>query len=727
MLTIRSVGLNASARTLLVFHDLDTIANITVAGHPTAGVNNQFRQYVYNVTNMHMLASPSESDSNITVAFESAYFYGLIVTSLPGTEVSLISDFGYASFRQYERKIQFDFGWDWGPAFVSAGIFRPAYLVMLSETSLEISKLGQTALVPPDQTADWLVNVTLGVRSVLPSFNLTTEIAIPKLDISSGPIAGVPQRWYPRDLGTPTLYNFTITLALGDEFGMFLDSTSFQLQSGFRTIELAQTAYLHEEIDLRGITPGDQWHFVINGRAFYTKGTNIIPFDLFYPRITTEKVRWVLESTVLSGQNMLRVWGGGIYQPSDELTGSEMIFSDATYPLNEFLLNVRRINKHPSNVQWAGGNEIENIVIGVNDTYANGTHYLDEDFLHDITYQEQSSVAYTDCFTMNGNKTPGYIYGNTERYNYNASQAFNYSTYPVASFHSMPSFYTWEEALLEPEDYLFNSTVVMSRYHHPPAGSLTWPNLNAPQGQGQMTMAVEPWLPMPGTFDSNQIFAQWCWSTQAPRENLGALVWQLNEIWQAPSWAAIEYSGRWKVLNYGMASIYSPMIVYPFWTSSNETLDIMVTNDRWYTMNGTALLTWYDWAGNQLETMMHEFSMPSLNNTVLMSMQGFDMILPEGAHIEGRTAIIESYYTPTSLANAELIDPEIDMIAGDSLTFTLSAKGGVAAYAWLDHPSGKSYIIDPISSTLHKPALSMIRDPDRADFVVRSVWNDIHV
>lgn len=99
----------------------------------------------------------------------------------------------------------------------------------------------------------------------------------------------------------------------------------------------------------------------------------------------------------------LRVWGGGIYQPSDELTGgydfyslcdelgilawSEMIFSDATYPLNDFLLesiapevreNVRRVNKHPSNVQWAGGNEIENIVIGINDTYANGTHYLDE-------------------------------------------------------------------------------------------------------------------------------------------------------------------------------------------------------------------------------------------------------------------------------------------------------------------------------------------------------------
>ena len=97
------------------------------------------------------------------------------------------------------------------------------------------------------------------------------------------------------------------------------------------------------------------------------------------------------------------MWGGGIYQPSDELTGgydfysacdelgifawSEFIFSDTLYPINEFMLetyepevrqNIRRVNRHPSNAQWAGGNEIEGIVISVNETLANGTHYLDE-------------------------------------------------------------------------------------------------------------------------------------------------------------------------------------------------------------------------------------------------------------------------------------------------------------------------------------------------------------
>lgn len=188
----------------------------------------------------------------------------------------------------------------------------------------------------------------------------------------------------------------------------------------------------------------------------------------------------------------LRVWGGGIYQPSDELTGgydfytaadelgilawSELVFSDALYPVDPVLFesvepevrqNVRRINKHPSNVQWAGGNEVELAVLLVNQTTGNGTLYLDEVCIAQILFgrilttpqqvpnslrrispryrygrdklrksscfltrrdaPEIFQVAYTDCSTTSGvlsldplelrynNKTPGFIYGNTGR------------------------------------------------------------------------------------------------------------------------------------------------------------------------------------------------------------------------------------------------------------------------------------------------------------------------
>ncbi|EPQ57141.1 glycoside hydrolase [Gloeophyllum trabeum ATCC 11539] len=861
-------------RALLVFYGLDTIANITLAGNPVAWVNNQFRQYIFDVTDK--LASPHAGDKNLTVAFESAWYYGLNVTSRSDAQhfpevmgIASTGDFEYPGVREYIRKTSSDFGWDWGPAFVPSGIFKPAYIVtlldtanatqalsgadivFLEESSIDISKpLADPSTLTYDESADWNVNVTLALRSALPVSAPTITLSIPELSLTSQPIPveplpgdaaeakwvsalwsvpeGVPQRWYTHDLATgPKLYNLTVSLSfhLPDSSPA---NMSFTRATGFRTIRLVQTAYSAEEVKERGITPGDQWHFEINGKAFYAKGTNVIPFDPFYSRVTTEQVRWVLESAVATGQNMLRVWGGGIYQPSsadiaggvysfyalcDELgllAWSELIFSDSLYPLNPWFLegiepevrqNVRRVNAHPSIAQWAGGNEIEGIVMVVRELLPNGTYYLDQfvtlfqDFLHGIVTSETDAVAYTDCSTTTGvlsldpyalrflNETPSYIYGNAERYIYDASQAFNLSTFPVArfvnefGFHSMPSFYSWEEVLENPEDFNFNSTVVMSRDHHPPATNLSFPNPNAPQGQYQMTQGVELWLPTPGTSDSNQTFAQWCYSTQVfqsmtvaaqiawyrrgagmGENNLGSLVWQMNDIWQGVSWSAVEHSGRWKVLNYQLANVYSPVIVSSFWTPENETLDVMVTSDRWTDVSGTAQLTWFDWSGKELNSTSYDFTVPSLNNTVLLSATGLSNILPAGsqvndvflwmnltAQLDNQTVTNEQYFTPASLADATLVDPKIRVTAHDNYTFELSAQGGAAPWTWIDHPAGTVghfvdsatglplngfYLIpgrDRTVQFLLNPALSKSQKPDPAAFVVRSVWNNTHI
>ncbi|KAJ6534532.1 glycoside hydrolase family 2 protein, partial [Mycena vulgaris] len=825
----------------------------TLADKPIAWVNNEFRQYVFDVSFLSSVTA-----GNLTVAFESAYHYGLNVSTRPDAENTLpqFFEFEVPAGRAYMRKTASDFGWDWGPAFVPSGIFKPAYLITLSnktdaadvlqpvfieETAVDIYKVGQNFSVPANETADWVVNVTLALRSSgafdTPSITLAfaeLNITSPIFSLDPLPVTSdspswitvlwkipdaIPQRWYPHNLGKPTLYNLTISLSLQDS----ADDIETSVRTGFRTVKLAQLPYSQEDIDARGITPGDQWHFEINGKTFYSLGTNIIPFDPFYARITTDQVRWVLESAVRSGQNMLRIWGGGIYQPDSEKEGgydfyslcdelgilawSEFIFSDSLYPINDFLLesiepeirqNVRRINKHPSNVQWAGGNEIEEIVLVVNASLPNGTIYLFvtlfQDFLHDITVSETHSVPYTDCSTTNGvlsldpyilrlnNGTSGEIYGNTERYNYDASQAFNYSTFPVSrfvnefGFHSMPSFYSWEEVLTSPDDFSFNSTAVASRDHHPPAGSLAFPNPNALQGQAQMTQGVELWLPTPSTSDSNQTFAQWCWSTQIfqsmtmmseiawyrrgagqDENNLGALVWQLNDIWQGVSWSSIEYSGRWKVLQYGITTTFSPLTIYPFWTPENQTLEVIVTSDRWETVTGSAQLTWYDWLGNTLNTSTHNFTVPTLNNSLISRALGLDSILPAGrnatdvwmllnlaAQVDNKTVTNEQYFTPASLADATLVDPQIQLTATSDLTFTLSALGGVAPWTWLDHPAGTVgvfvdnttglpsngfYLIPGIDRTvkfLLNQNLSRNISPDPLDFVLRSLWNNTH-
>ncbi|TFK44105.1 glycoside hydrolase [Crucibulum laeve] len=878
---IKSDAFRNSEATLLVFYGIDTIANITLAGHPVAWVNNQFRQYSFDVS--QLLASPKSAQ--LSVALESAWHYGLNVTSRPdaeffpsGPNIRTSDNYEYPGVRQWVRKVASDFGWDWGPAFVPSGIYKPAYFVTLSSTkgskdqigtppvspqapsdtnsvsgsvfieeiSIDIYKSGQSFSVPPKQDVDWVVNVSLALRSATQLKTTTLSLAFPELKISkefhitltshgskssNDPIwvnavwtipDHIPARWYPHNLGKPQLYNLSATLSFDS------DVITFTTRTGFRTIELVQSPYTKKDIDERGITPGDNWHFEINGKAFYSLGTNIIPFDPFYSRTTTAQVRWILESAVKSGQNMLRIWGGGTYQPSDSsvaggvydfysicdelgiLAWSELIFSDSMYPINDFLLesiepevrqNIRRVNRHPSNAQWAGGNEIEGIVTTAVGVLSNGTHYLDEfvtlfqDFLHGIVTSETRSVPYTDCSTTKGvlsldpyilrfdNGTSGEIYGNGERYNYDANQAFNYSTFPVTrfmnefGFHSMPSFYSWEEVLASPDDFSFNSTVVMSRDHHPPAGNLAFPNPNAPVGQAQMTLAVERWLPTPSTSDSNQTFAQWCWSTQIfqsmamvsqvawyrrgagqGENNLGALVWQLNDIWQGVSWSSIEYSGRWKVLNYGLTGVFSPVAIYPFWTSSNETLQVLVISDRWESVKGTAQLTWYDWNGHALSTSHHDFTVPILNNSLILQESGLNKILPTGrnasdvwmllnvtARVDGRTVVNEEYFTPTSLADAHLVDPKISVIRHPDLSFTLSAKGGVAPWTWIDHPAGTVgifvdsktglpsngfYLLPGVDRTLTfqlNPAISRVAKPSPSDFVVRSIWNNTNV
>jgi beta-mannosidase len=179
--------------------------------------------------------------------------------------------------------------------------------------------------VAPKEDADWVVNVTLGIQSAADFQSPSLTIAFPELDITetfnisaihAAPNASgdatnwvnavwhipdsVPKRWYPSNLGTPQLYNLSATLEL--EAGA--DSVAFTARTGFRTIQLVQSPYTDEEV-ARGITPGDNWHFNINGKPFYALGTNIIPFDPFYARTSTDSVRWVLESAVKSGQNMV--------------------------------------------------------------------------------------------------------------------------------------------------------------------------------------------------------------------------------------------------------------------------------------------------------------------------------------------------------------------------------------------------------------------------------------
>lgn len=248
---------------------------------------------------------------------------------------------------------------------------------------------------------------------------------------------------------------------------------------------------------------------------------------------------------------------------------------------------------------WAGGNELENLELPAarSGDPENFPRYLREyeqlflDVLAPAVFGNSKSISYTPSSTGNGwetlnhslaqpikqrydNVTPGGIYGNTDYYNYNYGSAFKYLSYPVGrfsnefGFHSMPSIQSWRQAVKN-EDLNFSSPVVRMRNHHYPVGSLRTDDSGpADRGMAEMVGAVTEYYPTPDKHDPISNFSAWCHATQIfqadfyssqiqfyrrgsgmPERQLGSLYWQLEDIWQAPTWAGIEYDGRWKVLH----------------------------------------------------------------------------------------------------------------------------------------------------------------------------------
>ncbi|KAL1853338.1 hypothetical protein Plec18167_005572 [Paecilomyces lecythidis] len=788
----------------LVFDGLDTFTTVELCGQFVAATNNQFRQYHFDVSNILKNCS---GDPVVSLNFGSAPNIVNGIANQPGQvewPYGIQLDYEYPN-REFMRKEQSDFGWDWGPAFAPAGPWKPAYIVQLQRskavyvlnTDIDIYREGQINHLIPDQSRPWVVNASIDYLGDLPEgASMTIEIreadkpdfglgttSLDNVTVSGNSITGttligpdVPKLWWPNGLGEQNLYNITISVI--DQKNSTLASVT--KRSGFRTIVLNRTNITEQQMEL-GIAPGANWHFEINGHEFYAKGSNFIPPDAFWPRVTEERMNKLFDSVVAGNQNMLRVWASGAYLPdfiydiADErgvLLWSEFEFSDDLYPTDpeflenvseEVVYNVRRVNHHPSLALWAGGNEIESLMLQLAyeadpdhyGRYAGEYEKLFISLILPLVYENTRSISYNPSSTTNGylevnlsapvpmverywNLTPGAYYGDTDFYNYDSSISFNYDAYPVGRFanefgyHSMPSLQTWQQAV-DPKDLHFNSSVIMLRNHHYPSGDLSTDNYkNSSKGMGEMTIAVERYYPIPNKTDSVANFSAWCHATQIfqadmykseiqfyrrgsgmPERQLGSLYWQLEDIWQAPTWAGIEYDGRWKVLHYVAKDIYQPVIISPFWNYTTGDLEIYVTSDLWESVSGRANLTWLDLKGEALSNnagtpSSANFTVGALNTTNIYSTNvknltlssPSDSILILSVEATGHTpntppnspAITfkhENHFTPVFPNDLKLVDPGLSVTKGDNgTTFIVEAKSGVSLYTWLDYPAG---------------------------------------
>lgn len=782
--------------TWLVFNGLDTFSSIQLCDQHVASTNNQFRQYYFDVTDI----LSSCSDPVLSINFGSAPLIANEIAAQPGQEVwpeGVQGLFEYPN-RHFIRKEQNDFGWDWGPAFAPAGPWQPAYAVQLGEkdiyvrnTLVDIHREEQLNLISPDQTKNWMVvasidylggglpdDTTLAFR--LKNSKGATVISGPFFDTSVDSVsinasAVIPKEavslWWPTGLGPQTLYSLEIDVVTGDKTVV----TSVKKRVGFRTIVQNASPVSKEQL-AKGIAPGNNWHFEINGHEFYSKGSNFIPPDPFWANVTETRIRQLFQSVVEGNQNMLRVWSSGAYSPdymydlADEmgiLLWSEFQFGDALYPVDqEFLDNVkeevryqvRRVNHHPSLAYWAGGNEMENLELkrvkhsGSEDYFRYVAEYetLFLDTIVPILFGNSRSISYSPSSTSNGwleldfskpqpitqrydNRTKGSYYGNTDHYNYNSRFAFDLKTYPVGRFanefgyHSMPSLQTWLQAI-DPADLNFESDVIALRNHHYPVGGLEQDPTKGREGMDEMVEAITTWYPTPKNTGPYANFSSWCHTSQIfqadyyksqiqfyrrgsalPERNLGSLYWQLEDQWQAPTWAGIEYDGRWKVLHYAAKDIYQPVIVAPFFNNTNSILDVWVISDLWSPLYASVNLTWVDWKGQALDISqsisqgvdvgaINATKVISFNTTEIFSGQDKTTILlrmdvlargnlpnSDKAQIFRHT----NWYHATPLAVAKLSDPGLEFNYNEATKkFSVKATTAVAAWVWLDYPAG---------------------------------------
>ena len=559
----------------LVFEGLDTVADIEIDGVRIGSTRNMHRSYRFDVSDV--LAT---GHHHLAVRFTSAYTEAEELQEKLGRRPN-----AYPEPFNYVRKMACSFGWDWGPTLVTSGIWRPMRLEGWSIARIArarpftdfVDGIGKLTLhldverTESGRDRDLAVIVKVGnghVAKTIISGNDTDVVM--SVDIADA------SAWYPVGYGEQSLYLLEIVISDANS-GDQLDS--WQRRIGFRSLEVDRTV---DDI-------GGKFTFRINDIDVFAKGVNWIPDDIFPSRMTLDRYKLRLQQAADANVNLVRVWGGGIYESEDFyqvcdelglLTWQDFLFSCASYPEEEPIRseviaeareNVARLSSHPSLVLWNGNNE---------------TLWLHE-FAH-WAGQEGGQLSWGENYYL---KTLPAIVAEVDPsrpYSEGSPWSGSWKYEPNDPDHQ--TFHSWE--VWNREDYL-NYRKMAPRFvsefgwQAPP----TWATLRrsvsddplmpnsagvlhhqkADDGNGKLDRGLAPHFTQPFSTDAwhyltqlNQVRAVQMgvehWRSHWPR-TAGTVLWQLNDLWPATSWAAIDGDGRLKPLYFALRDMYSDRLV----------------------------------------------------------------------------------------------------------------------------------------------------------------------
>ena len=591
----------------LHFEGLDTYATIYLNNSLLEQTDNAFKKFSFNI---HKLA---EKENELKIIFTKTNHQETLKEKKNPYKLP-------EGNRIYTRKAQFQYGWDWGPELNTSGIWKSISIKAWNAIKFENIFIKQGEI----NKEKAVLSVEISIKSPTDkNVNLFTkinrEVISSSISLKKGkhtykvPIEIVnPKLWWTHNLGNPYLYNFNFQL-ISD--GKIKDQKS--IKKGIRTIKLIT----------KKDSIGESFYFELNGKPVYAKGANYIPQNSFQNHVTNQHYEKLLSDVVNSNMNMLRVWGGGIYEndifydlcdKKGILVWQDFMFACAMYPGDiEFLANVakeaeqqvKRLRNHASIALWCGNNENDEgwKRWGWQD---NRTKKEKEDIWNDYlavfdtilpkTVAKFSKTDYWETSPKYGRGNPKYkTEGDAhDWWVWHDGYPFEHFKNNVPrfmsefGFQSFPSFETIK--YLNQNDTIHLKTDAIKLHQKHARGF----QLIDEYMKRDYTIPTndEDYVYVSQLLQAKGIVMGIEAQRRAKPYNMGTLYWQLNDCWPAISWSSIDYFGNWKALQYKVKKAFENVLIS--YQEDTSTISTHIVNDTFDEIKGRLRMKVMDFNGN---------------------------------------------------------------------------------------------------------------------------------
>lgn len=673
----------------LVFDGLDTYCDIRLNDELILSADNMFRQWRVEVKR-HL----RKNGNVLTIQFRSP-----INEDLPKLEKldykypapndqSELGGLGDKRVSVFARKAPFHYGWDWGPRFVTSGVWREARLeawsgfrlndvyIRQDQVSAERASLTAVAEVEAERAFSGVLTVATDGGNWESAVQLQPGVQTVELKLE----LEQPKLWWSRGLGEAHLYVFETALRNSESS----QAESLSVRTGLRSAKLVR------EKDVHGVS----FYVELNGVPVFAKGANHIPNDSFVTEITRERYRHEIESAAKANMNMLRIWGGGIYEQRDFyelcdeygiMVWQDFMFACSMYPGDEPFLNsikeeaeynVKRLRNYPSVVLWCGNNEIDVAWSQFNDNAGwgwrkdftpeqqeklwadyqqifhvilpqavnkmlHGIDYWPSSPMQDVTGDIEQHSHYTS--TTGDIHYWGVWHAKEPFENYNVHVGRFMSEYGFQSFPEYKTVRTYAEEA----DMALESEVMLAHQKNGAGNLLIKTYMDNYMREPKdftsflyMSQVLQAEA-MKSAFHSHRRRKGFC---------MGTLYWQINDCWPVASWAGMDYNGRWKATHHYAKDCFNDVLISIDGTSEDK-LDIYVVTDLLEQVKGDLVVTVFDFDGRTIWEQSHSVEAEANSSTKLLTLAKADVL--------GKTAGSSIVVSASLIAGGEKVHEDL--------------------------------------------------------------------